>query len=107
MFYNITDNAIRYTSEGGTVKVFVGKFNGKPYFRVEDNGIGIPESEQQRIFERFYRVDKSHSKERGGTGLGLSIVKHGALLHNAKVSVESDTGKGTRMEILFETSQSE
>lgn len=60
MFYNITDNAIRYTPDGGDVKVFVGKLNGKPYFRVEDNGIGIPESEQQRIFERFYRVDKSH-----------------------------------------------
>ena len=70
--------------------------------------MGIPKEDQDRVFERFYRVDKSHSKERGGTGLGLSIVKHGALLHkNAKVSVESDTGKGTRMEILFETSQSE
>mgnify|MGYP000146357325 FL=1 len=79
MFYNITDNAIRYTPDGGDVKVFVGKLNGKPYFRVEDNGIGIPESEQQRIFERFYRVDKSHSRETGGTGLGLSIVKHGAV----------------------------
>ena len=75
--------------------------------QVNDTGIGIPKEHQERIFERFYRVDKSHSKERGGTGLGLSIVKHGALLHNAKVSVESDTGKGTRMEILFETSQSE
>ena len=58
MLYNITDNAIRYTPEGGEVKVFVGKLNGKPYFRVEDNGIGIPESEQQRIFERFYRVER-------------------------------------------------
>ena len=63
--YNITDNAIRYTPDGGDVKIFVGKLNGKPYFRVEDNGIGIPESEQQRIFERFYRVDKSHSRETG------------------------------------------
>ena len=101
MFYNITDNAIRYTSEGGTVKVFVGKFNGKPYFRVEDNGIGIPESEQQRIFERFYRVDKSHSRETGGTGLGLSIVKHGAVLHHAKILLDSEPGQGTKMEILF------
>lgn len=101
MFYNITDNAIRYTSECGTVKVFVGKFNGKPYFRVEDNGIGIPESEQQRIFERFYRVDKSHSRETGGTGLGLSIVKHGAVLHHAKILLDSEPGQGTKMEILF------
>ena len=89
MFYNITDNAIRYTPDGGDVKVFVGKLNGKPYFRVEDNGIGIPESEQQRIFERFYRVDKSHSRETGGTGLGLSIVKHGAVLHHAKILLDS------------------
>lgn len=101
MFYNITDNAIRYTTEGGEVKVFVGKLNGKPYFRVEDNGIGIPESEQQRIFERFYRVDKSHSRETGGTGLGLSIVKHGAVLHHAKILLDSEPGKGTKMEILF------
>ena len=101
MFYNITDNAIRYTPEGGEVKVFVGRLNGKPYFRVEDNGIGIPESEQQRIFERFYRVDKSHSRETGGTGLGLSIVKHGAVLHHAKILLDSEPGKGTKMEILF------
>lgn len=101
MFYNLTDNAIRYTSEGGEVKVFVGKLNGKSYFRVEDNGIGIPESEQQRIFERFYRVDKSHSRETGGTGLGLSIVKHGAVLHHAKILLDSEPGQGTKMEILF------
>lgn len=102
MFYNITDNAIRYTPDGGDVKVFVGKLNGKPYFRVEDNGIGIPEGEQQRIFERFYRVDKSHSRETGGTGLGLSIVKHGAVLHHAKILLDSEPGKGTKMEILFD-----
>lgn len=101
MFYNLTDNAIRYTPEGGEVKVFVGKLNGKPYFRVEDNGIGIPENEQQRIFERFYRVDKSHSRETGGTGLGLSIVKHGAALHHAKILLDSEPGRGTKMEILF------
>ena len=66
-----------------------------------DNGIGIPEEHLDRIFERFYRVDKSHSKERGGTGLGLSIVKHGAILHGAKVQVESKVGEGTRIDILF------
>ncbi len=101
MLYNIADNAIRYTPENGEVRIFVGKLNGKPYFRVEDNGIGIPESEQQRIFERFYRVDKSHSRETGGTGLGLSIVKHGAVLHHAKILLDSAPGRGTKMEILF------
>lgn len=101
MFYNITDNAIRYTQEGGSVKVFVGKREGVPYYRVEDNGIGIPKAEQSRIFERFYRVDKSHSRETGGTGLGLSIVKHGVLLHHAKIILESEPGKGTKMELLF------
>ena len=98
---------LEYNVEGGSVSVWVGSTLNGPKVQVNDTGIGIPKEHQERIFERFYRVDKSHSKERGGTGLGLSIVKHGALLHNAKVSVESDTGKGTRMEILFETSQSE
>lgn len=101
MFYNVTDNAIRYTSPGGKVKIFVGEQNGRPYFCVEDNGIGIPRSEQTRIFERFYRVDKSHSRETGGTGLGLSIVKHGAALHNAKIFLDSEPGRGTKMKILF------
>lgn len=107
MIYNICENAIKYNVEGGSVSVWVGSTLNGPKVQVTDTGIGIPKEHQERIFERFYRVDKSHSKERGGTGLGLSIVKHGALLHNAKVSVESDTGKGTRMEILFETPQSE
>lgn len=107
MIYNICENAIKYNVEGGSVSVWVGSTLNGPKVQVNDTGIGIPKEHQERIFERFYRVDKSHSKERGGTGLGLSIVKHGALLHNAKVRVESDTGKGTRMEILFETSQSE
>lgn len=101
MLYNITDNAIRYTPQGGKVTVSVGKRNGKPYFCVEDNGIGIPKNEQERIFERFYRVDKSHSRETGGTGLGLSIVKHGASLHNAKIHLDSEPGRGTKMEIIF------
>lgn len=101
MFYNIADNAIRYTAEGGNVKIFVEKADGKPCYRVEDNGIGIPKNEQQRIFERFYRVDKSHSRETGGTGLGLSIVKHGAALHHAKILLESEPLKGTKMQIIF------
>ena len=107
MIYNICENAIKYNVEGGSVSVWAGNTLNGPKVQVNDTGIGIPKEHEERIFERFYRVDKSHSKEWGGTGLGLSIVKHGALLHNAKVSVESDTGKGTRMEILFETSQSE
>ena len=101
MFFNIADNSVRYTEPSGEVKVFVGKRDGKPFYRVEDNGIGIPKSEQKRIFERFYRVDKSHSRQTGGTGLGLSIVKHGASLHHAKINLDSEPGKGTKMEILF------
>ena len=68
---------------------------------VEDNGIGIAKEDQERIFERFYRVDKSHSRETGGTGLGLSIVKHAAMVHQAKIRVESEKGKGTKIEVLF------
>ena len=102
MLYNIADNAVRYTPDGGQVHISAGKKKGRTFYRVEDNGIGIPKAEQGRIFERFYRVDKSHSRETGGTGLGLSIVKHGALIHHAKVTVDSDLGKGTTMEILFQ-----
>ena len=101
MIYNICENAIKYNNDNGRVTVWVGDTLNGPKISVTDTGIGIPKEHQERIFERFYRVDKSHSKERGGTGLGLSIVKHGAILHGAKVNVESEPGKGTRMEILF------
>lgn len=101
MIYNICENAVKYNNEGGKVTIWVGNTLAGPKVSVADTGIGIPKEHQERIFERFYRVDKSHSKERGGTGLGLSIVKHGALLHGAKVSVESAPGKGTKMDILF------
>lgn len=101
MIYNICENAIKYNKEGGLVTVWVGTTIQGKKIVVQDTGIGIPTEEQERIFERFYRVDKSHSKETGGTGLGLSIVKHGAILHDAQVRVESEVGKGTRMEILF------
>ena len=101
MVYNVCENAIKYNNEGGRVSVWVGATLDGPKISVSDTGIGIPKEHQERIFERFYRVDKSHSKERGGTGLGLSIVKHGALLHGAKVSVDSAPGKGTRIEMLF------
>ena len=105
MFYNLADNAVRYTDDGGTVKISVGKQEGQPFYTVEDNGIGIPANEQNRIFERFYRVDKSHSRQTGGTGLGLSIVKHGAVLHHAKINLESEPGKGTTITILFENAE--
>lgn len=101
MVYNICENAIKYNKECGEIRVWVGNtLNGKKII-VTDTGIGIPKEQQERIFERFYRVDKSHSKEIGGTGLGLSIVKHGAILHNAKIHVDSELGKGTRMELIF------
>ena len=101
MLFNIADNAIRYTDPKGTVKISLGMRGEHPYYCVEDNGIGIAEDEQKRIFERFYRVDKSHSRATGGTGLGLSIVKHGAILHNAQINLESEPGKGTKMELVF------
>lgn len=101
MIYNICENAIKYNVQNGTVNIWVGNTLQGSKVIVTDTGIGIPQDQQERIFERFYRVDKSHSKETGGTGLGLSIVKHGAILHNAQVNVESKIGEGTRMEILF------
>ncbi len=101
MLFNIADNAVRYTENGGHVRIMVGNRKGHPFYCVVDDGIGIPKSEQGRIFERFYRVDKSHSRQTGGTGLGLSIVKHGATLHHAQIQVESEQGRGTRMEIVF------
>ena len=101
MVYNVCENAIKYNNDGGRVTVWVGNTLEGPKITVADTGIGIPKEHHERIFERFYRVDKSHSKERGGTGLGLSIVKHGALLHGAKVSVDSSPGRGTKIEMQF------
>lgn len=101
MLYNLTDNGLRYTQNGGTVKISIREKGGHVTCCVEDNGIGIPQNEQKRIFERFYRVDKSHSRETGGTGLGLSIVKHGAALHHAGIELESEPGKGTKMKLVF------
>ena len=101
MIYNLGDNAIKYNHEGGNVVIRVGKDNNKPWIDVSDDGIGIPKEAQERIFERFYRVDKTHSKDVGGTGLGLSIVKHGAQIHNAKIRVESAPGDGTSIRLTF------
>ena len=107
MLFNIADNAVRYTEQNGHVRIMVGNRKGHPFYCVADDGIGIPKSEQGRIFERFYRVDKSHSRQTGGTGLGLSIVKHGATLHHAQINVESEQGVGTRMEIVFQENTSD
>ncbi len=101
MIYNITENAIKYNRKGGRVSVWVGSTLSGSKVVVTDTGIGIPDDQLERIFERFYRVDKSHSRETGGTGLGLSIVKHSAMLCNAKINVKSKLGNGTQMEIEF------
>lgn len=101
MIFNICENAIKYNVDGGSVKIWLGNTPEGIKVIVEDTGIGIPEEEQERVFERFYRVDKSHSKETGGTGLGLSIVKHGAIFHGAEIKIESVLGNGTKIEIIF------
>ncbi len=99
--YNLCDNAIKYNHPGGFVHLSVSKSENYAVVQVEDNGIGIPEADQERIFERFYRVNKSHSKEVGGTGLGLSIVKHGMALHYGQIQLESEEGKGTCIKLCF------
>ena len=101
MLYNLVDNAIKYNKEGGYVKVLLARDNDGVRWSVEDSGIGIAREEQERIFERFYRVDKSHSRKTGGTGLGLSIVKHGAALHHARIVLNSEPGKGTKIVLRF------
>lgn len=101
MIYNLCENAIKYNVDGGKVSVWVGETPEGIKVIVEDTGIGIPKDQQERVFERFYRVDKSHSRETGGTGLGLSIVKHGAIRHQAQIRVDSEVGKGTKMEVIF------
>ena len=99
--YNLCDNAIRYNRAGGHVSVRVQPENGYALLEVADDGIGIPEEHQRRVFERFYRVDKSHSRASGGTGLGLSIVKHAAALHHAEIELKSEVGKGTTISVRF------
>ena len=101
MVYNLCDNAVKYNTPGGKVTVDVSSKGDEVLLSVADTGIGIPPEHQKRVFERFYRVDKSHSKEIGGTGLGLSIVKHGAQHHGAKVTMESEPGLGTKITVIF------
>lgn len=101
MIFNLCDNAIKYNRPGGAVTLTVSPKEREGEITVADTGIGIPPQDQERVFERFYRVDKSHSKEIGGTGLGLSIVKHGAALHEARVELESALGQGTKVRLIF------
>lgn len=101
ILYNLCDNALKYNKAYGTVTVLVGEDDDDAVLTVADTGIGISEEHLDRIFERFYRVDKSHSRETGGTGLGLSIVKHAAMLHNAVIRVKSEVGKGTTFTLRF------
>lgn len=99
MLYNLCDNAIRYNKEGGTVDIVLDSVDGKTSIKVSDTGIGIPQEHIPRICERFYRVDKSHSRETGGTGLGLSIVKHAVAFHHGELAFDSTIGEGTTVSI--------
>ena len=101
LLYNLCDNAIRYNNPGGSVDVQTYSREGHTNLVVKDTGIGISKEHQERIFERFYRVDKSHSKASGGTGLGLSIVKHAVQYHHGTVELHSEEGKGTTICILL------
>ena len=99
--YNLCDNGIKYNREKGRVEISVRNLEGEVELKVSDTGIGIPEESRERIFERFYRVDKSRSKAVGGTGLGLSIVKHAALVHRATIDIDSEPGSGTSFTLHF------
>ena len=99
--YNLCDNAIKYNTPGGSVNISITKENSSVRLSVQDTGIGIAPEHQEKIFERFYRVDKSHSKQSGGTGLGLSIVKHAVQYHHGKIDVTSEVGKGTTISVIL------
>ncbi len=101
IIYNLCDNAIKYNKPGGSVSVILGRTGIHPTLQVTDTGIGIAREDQNRIFERFYRVDKSHSKQSGGTGLGLSIVKHAVAYHNGSITLDSTPGEGTTITVTF------
>ncbi|GAD19824.1 ATP-binding protein [Helicobacter fennelliae] len=102
MIYNLCENAIKYNIEGGSVEICTSKQNNKAILSIKDSGIGIPKESLDRVFERFYRVDKGRSKKFGGTGLGLSIVKHIALYHNAKITLNSEVGAGSEVIVTFD-----
>lgn len=101
MIYNLCDNAIKYNKENGIVDIIVSLADSKVKLIVRDTGIGIPKAQQNRVFERFYRVDKARSRAIGGTGLGLAIVKHGAMYHNAEIELESKENVGTSVSVIF------
>ena len=101
MIYNLCDNAMKYNVKHGSVEITVSNAGPGAVVTVRDTGIGIPPEYQTRVFERFFRVDKSRSKASGGTGLGLAIVKHMVAQHKAKLTLESEAGKGTKITILF------
>ena len=103
VIYNLCDNAVKYNKPGGSVKVSISQKPGEVLLCVQDTGIGISPEHQDKVFERFYRVDKSHSKQSGGTGLGLSIVKHAVQYHHGKITMESERDKGTTISVLFHT----
>jgi len=107
ILYNLCDNAIKYNKPGGIVKVSVVRSGGNAVLKVMDTGIGIAPEDQPRIFERFYRADKSHSRQNGGTGLGLSIVKHGVQLHNGEIQLESKQDVGTSITVRLPVEQPE
>ncbi len=101
MFINLIDNAVKYTPEGGIIGVQVAQLDSRFGIEVFDTGIGIPKEHQSRIFERFYRVEKTRSRKLGGTGLGLSIVKHVVIMHGGEIKVDSEVGKGSRFIITL------
>lgn len=101
IIYNLCDNSVKYTSNGGKVAISISETDENAVISVKDNGIGIAPEQQNRIFERFYRVDKSHSKASGGTGLGLSIVKHAVQYHNGTIKLESSLGNGTEIKVII------
>lgn len=103
VIYNLCDNSIMYNNRGGSVKISISQKQGQVSLIVQDTGIGISPEHHDKVFERFYRVDKSHSKQSGGTGLGLSIVKHAVQYHHGKIAVKSEINKGTTVSVLFDT----
>ena len=105
LFLNLMENGIKYNQPGGRVDVTVKEKDGWVTITVKDTGIGIPEESQERVFERFYRVDKGRDRKTGGTGLGLSIVKHIVLLYGGSIHLESASGKGTTITVEFKTAE--
>jgi two-component system phosphate regulon sensor histidine kinase PhoR len=101
LFFNLIDNAIKYNKPHGAITIDVREDGGLVYASVSDTGVGIPKEAQSRIFERFYRVDKSRSKKTGGTGLGLAIVKHITAIHDAELTLDSTEGEGTKITVCF------